>query len=189
MNKELIVLLQPEGAYELDWQEIEEPIDKSQLLFQEELYKRFLEHTETALLFLGFSNQAVPLSESLTFLRVISASFVNALAKNPDIELLREKITVEIEPAEIVYLLRSVPYLNGAEYLNQDWILTVWEELNQAFAQEIRLYKGSVAEFIASYSPNVHLVGRVFFHLVESKNAAYPFAFLATYSAGLSKDG
>ena len=32
-------------------------------------------------------------------------------------------------------------------------------------------------------------MGRVFFHLVESKKDDYPFAFLATYSTGLTKQG
>jgi hypothetical protein len=85
--------------------------------------------------------------------------------------------------------LLSAPYLNGAIYLTKDWIITVWENLNRTFSQELGAYQGSAAEFIASYSPNVHLAGRVFFHLVESKNDDYPFAFLATYSIGLSEDG
>ncbi|UCF95025.1 MAG: DEAD/DEAH box helicase, partial [Desulfobacterales bacterium] len=50
-------------------------------------------------------------------------------------------------------------------------------------------YAGTVAEFIRAYSPDVHLVGRVFFHLVENKDNNYPFAFLATYSTRLNKQG
>ncbi|MBM4030108.1 MAG: ATP-dependent helicase, partial [Planctomycetes bacterium] len=40
-------------------------------------------------------------------------------------------------------------------------------------------------DFVRTLSPKVHLVGRVFFHLVESKREEYPFAFLATYSTAL----
>lgn len=43
--------------------------------------------------------------------------------------------------------------------------------------------------FFLNYSPNVHLVGRVFFHLVESKKEEFPFGFLATYAAEVSKNG
>ena len=40
-----------------------------------------------------------------------------------------------------------------------------------------------------SYSSDVHLVGHIFFHLVESKKEGYPFAFLATYSTDVNKQG
>lgn len=182
MNQELIALLQPEGIFDLDWQEAQEYIDQSQILLQEEFQQRFLAHAGKALLFLGFSDPSVSLSESVSYLRMISAAFINALSKNPELESLKEQLTVEIEATEIERLLLSAPYLNGATYLNKDWIITAWENLNQSFSQELGAYQGSAAEFIASYNPNVHLAGRVFFHLVESKNDDYPFAFLATYA-------
>ena len=46
-----------------------------------------------------------------------------------------------------------------------------------------------VEEFIKAYSPNVHLVGRVYFHLVENKSEDFPFAFMATYSIRLNRRG
>lgn len=106
-NQELIALAQPEGNFELDWQGIEGPVDESQRLFQQEIYKRFQDNVAKTLLFLGFSDQVAPLSESLNYLRVISASFVKELAKNPDLELLREKSVVEIEIDTIEHLLLS----------------------------------------------------------------------------------
>ena len=41
LNKELIALLQPDGGYNLDWQEVEGKIDRNQILLQEEIYKQF----------------------------------------------------------------------------------------------------------------------------------------------------
>jgi non-specific serine/threonine protein kinase len=64
-----------------------------------------------------------------------------------------------------------------------------WETLNRTFARAIKTYDGSVDSFIKTYSPDVHLVGRVFFHLVEQKYKDTPFAFLATFSTGLDKQG
>jgi non-specific serine/threonine protein kinase len=189
MNKELITMLEPDGKFELDWQESEEQIDRSQILFQEELYRRFMENAEEALLFLGFSEPSIPMSESLRYLRLLAASFVRNLSRNPEVEVLREQTVVEVEAEDIEHFLRSSPFLNGVEHLNHNWIKNVWDKLNQVFAKEIMLYKGSVAEFFSTYSPNVQLAGRVFFHLVESKKEEYPFAFLATYSAEVSKDG
>jgi SNF2 family DNA or RNA helicase len=140
-------------------------------------------------LFLGFSENSISMSESLGYLRLIASIFVKKLSMNSDVEILREKIVVKIEDEDIERFLQNAPYLNGIEYLNREWIQNIWDRLNQAFCIGIKTFKGSVAEFFSTYSPNVHLVGRVFFHLVESKKEEYPFAFLATYSADVSKDG
>ncbi|MEX2104171.1 MAG: SNF2 helicase-associated domain-containing protein, partial [Bacilli bacterium] len=107
----------------------------------------------------------------------------------PDLELLREKIDIELEEDERNHLLDSVPYLNGSKHLNQDWIEQVWAKLNHSFSTIILSYKGSVEQFITSMNPNVHLVGRVFFHLVESEKEDYPFAYMATYAAEVSQEG
>jgi len=57
------------------------------------------------------------------------------------------------------------------------------------FSREIQTSSGTVLEFINRYSPDVHLVGRIFFHLVENRSGDQPFAFLATYSTALNKQG
>ncbi len=187
-NKELIALIQREG-FELDWQESDGKIDKNQILAQEILYGRYMENEYQALFYMGFSAQSTLGSDSVRFLSIMAASFVKALSRNPDIEVLREAAIVEPEPEEIENILRSAPYMNGAEYLNKDWIKKSWSKLNCVFSEEIKAYTGRVEEFFASQSPDIHLVGRVFFHLVESKKEDYPFAFLATYSSGVSKEG
>lgn len=189
MNKELIVILGPEGNFELDWQETEEQINQEQILFQEQLYQRFREDAGEALLFLGFSDQLIPISVSLGYLRLITSSFVRKLSRNPDIELLREKTALEIEDDDIEYFLQSSPFFNGVEHLNQNWLKKFWVRLNHSFSRQFMTFKASVADFFASYNPGIHLVGRVFFHLVESKREESPFAFLATYSTDISKEG
>ncbi|MDR3586745.1 MAG: DEAD/DEAH box helicase [Desulfosporosinus sp.] len=188
-NNELIVIIQAYGTFELDWQVTEVQIDESQIVFQDEVYKRFLENAHEALIFLGFSDRTIAMSESLHYLRLIATTFIKKLSLNPDIEVLREKIVVEIEEDEIQPLLQNAPYLKGAEHLSQAWLAKVWETLNQAFGKMIQAYQGSVSEFFAAFNSKVQLVGRVFFHLVESKKEEYPFAFLATYSAEVSVDG
>lgn len=189
MSKELIVILQPGGSFELDWQAVEEKIDENGVVFQEELYRRFVENAEEALLFLGFSERSLSTSDSLRYLKLIAYSYVKKLVECPDLELLREKIAMELEEDERNHFLHSVPYLNGAEHLNEDWIEQVWVKLNHAFSAIILTYKGSVEQFMTSMNPNVHLVGRVYFHLVESKKEDYPFAYMATYAAEVSQEG
>lgn len=188
-DKELIALIHSEGAFELDWQIAEETMESSQLAYQEEMFRRYRENAHEAFLLLGFSEEAVVTSGSLRYLRLIAATFVKNLAMNPDLEVLRENIVIEIDDNEVEHLLQRAPYLKGTEYLTHAWVKKAWEALNQAFGKMIKSYKGSVKAYFETYNPNVHLVGRVFFHLVESKKEEYPFAFLATYAADVSANG
>jgi non-specific serine/threonine protein kinase len=187
--KELIALIHADGSFELDWQITEETMESSQFAYQEEVYRRYSDNANEALLLLGFSDKTVVTSESLRYLRLIASTFVKKLAMNPDLEVLRENVVLELDDNEVEHILQKAPYLKGAEYLTHAWVKKVWETLNQAFGKMIKSYKGSVEAFFATYNPKVHLVGRVFFHLVESKKEEYPFAFLATYAADVSTNG
>ena len=107
----------------------------------------------------------------------------------PDLETLRQKVAVPITDDELADTLMLAPPMTGAEYLSREVLSIVWRSLIESFRVDIKEYKGSVEKFVQTYSPDVHLVGRVFFHLVESKKDDYPFAFFATYSVGLTKHG
>ncbi|MFZ3130938.1 MAG: DEAD/DEAH box helicase [Desulfosporosinus sp.] len=187
--KELIVIIQPDGLFELDWRITEDKMESSQCDFQEEVYRRYRVNAQEALLLLGFSERTLVTSESLRYLRLIAAAFVQKLALNPELEILRENAVTEIDEHEVEHLLQKAPYLKGAEYLTPAWLAKAWAALNQAFGKMIKSYKGSVGAFFASHNSHVQPVGRVFFHLVESKKEEYPFAFLATYAAGVSANG
>jgi len=188
-NQELMVILQAEGLFELDWQITGEQMERSQLDFQEEVYQRFLENAHQALIVLGFADRAVAISESLHYLSLIASIFIKKAAQNPELEVLREKVVVNIEAEEIQDLLQNAPYLIGVEHLNQIWLEKLWLGLNEAFCNMIQAYQGSVGDLFDAFNSKVRLVGRVFFHLVESKKEEYPFAFLATYSSNVSNDG
>ena len=188
MNKELQVIIMPEGLLQMEWSAAKKDIDKSTALLQEEIFKRF--HADPSwLLFLSFCDQKVPLSASLGYWRNFTALFAHKLSLTPDLELLRHTVKIPIDPEELQYTFDSAPMMTGGEYLSIPLLQHAWDELNNAFAQTIKNYEGSVADFIKTYSPDVHLVGRVFFHLVEQKHKADPFAFLATFSTGLDKQG
>ena len=188
-NQELMVILQAEGLFELDWQITGEQMEISQLDFQEEVYQRFLENAHQALIVLGFADRAVAMSESLHYLSLIASIFIKKAAQNPELEVLRGKVVVNIEAEEIQDLLQNAPYLIGVEHLNQIWLEKLWLGLNEAFCNMIQAYQGSVGDLFDAFNSKVRLVGRVFFYLVESKKEEYPFAFLATYSSNVSNDG
>jgi len=188
-NKRLIVSLKENGSFELDFEVTKEQVDENEFKLFKEIYNRFIEDDIKALFYMGFLKKTEAESESFNFLRLIAANFIKKLSRNVDIEALREKIVVHIEDEEINHILDIAPYLNGSEYLNYNWIQQIWQKLNECFCHMISNYKGTVQEFLASFNPDIHVAGKVFFHLVESKKEDYPFAFLATYSTYVSKDG
>ena len=96
---------------------------------------------------------------------------------------------IPVAKEELQDHLARAPMMTGAEYLSTELLKALWMGLNGAFSRAIQSHKGSVEDFIRTYSPNAHLVGRIFFHLVENKSDEYPFAFMATYSTRLNREG
>ncbi|WP_410513535.1 DEAD/DEAH box helicase [Paenibacillus sp. BR2-3] len=190
-KKQLIAIIHPDGLFELDWQAANQKLDSSALAVQDEIFRHYRQHYEQFWFRLGFVKNSEAMSESLSYLIRIAASFVRKLAQNPDIEALRENAKAELEEGEIEKLLYNAPYLIGSQYLDQSWMEKAWEALHRAFGHRIQNYEGSIAQlFMASDYP-IHLAGRVYFHLVENKKEGeeYPFSFLSTYAAELSTEG
>lgn len=173
----------------LEWSPSEERIPKSRQLLEKEIFRRFAADKDSALLFLSFSDKSVPLSDSLNFWRTFAGLFAKKISLTPDLEQIRLDLTVSLSPDEVAATLDSAPLMTGGEYLSAGLLENIGDRLCRCFAEGVKIYKGTVEEFIKSYSPNVHLVGRVYFHLVENKKGDAPFAFLATYSTGLTADG
>jgi superfamily II DNA or RNA helicase len=189
MNQELNAVVMPNGFLQLEWTDTEEVINKSSRLLQQEIFKRFSTKNDSWLLFLSLCDHQVSLSPPLDYWRNFSGTFAMKLSQTPDLEILRHKAKILIEKDELKLLLGQAPLMIGSEYLSTELLEAVWVRVNNAFALAIKSYDGTVEDFIRTYSPNVHLVGRIFFHLVENKNSEYPFAFMATYSTRINKQG
>lgn len=72
--------------------------------------------------------------------------------------------------------------MKGAEYVNQECLLTLWKAIETALLVEIQAFSGNIVSFFAARHSSWNLLGRVCFHLAENKNSQEtPFAFLATY--------
>jgi len=189
MNQELNVVVMPNGSLQLEWTDTQKNRNKSSMLLQEEIYKRFSGDADSWLLFLDFCDHQVLLSPSLDYWRNFAGVFTKRLSQTPDLEILRHKVKVLVEEDELRQHLECAPLMTGSEYLSLELLEAVWTGLNNTFTLAIKSYNGTVEDFFRDYSPNVHLVGRVFFHLVEHKSDDYPFAFMATYSTSLNKKG
>ncbi|MEA1962166.1 MAG: DEAD/DEAH box helicase [Bacillota bacterium] len=187
-NKELIVYFLEQGFYlnfEIIPGKASSATDKS---FENELYEKYLDNHSKMLFYLGFVESTQKMSVSMAFLHNIASNFIKGLAKTADIEFIREDTVLTPTDDEILEILNSVPFVVGLEFINGDWIKDIYQSLSEVFATEIKVYSGTVEEFLLEHNSRINLVGRVFFHLVENKSDEYPFAFLATYSTGRAGD-
>ncbi|MCD6430579.1 MAG: DEAD/DEAH box helicase [Deltaproteobacteria bacterium] len=185
---QLTAVVMPDGAIQLEWTATSEsPPENSSL--QHEIYEYYSAEPESWLFYLGFCNKKSALSPSLSFWRHFSSLFIRELKLTPDLEEEHGDIDIPLNDEEILQLQNQVPMMPGNEYLNEDLLLYLWHLLHEIFWLKIAAYDGSVAEFFKEQSPDLHLVGRIYFHLVENKNHEAPFAFMATYSTRLNDDG
>jgi len=181
-DQELNVYFVPEG-FVLD----ETTIDND--VFVPDLQKtlndwvvQFEENKYKALFHLGFLEKTSWFSPALEYLYHIADLLIKKLSRQSDIEFSRESVQVELLEEELHRLKEAVPFVIGMEYVDAVWIQTLWEKLYIVYRTEVKAYEGTVARYFAEYNSNINVVGRVFFHLVENKEEAYPFAFMATYS-------
>ncbi len=189
LNQELVIIILPDYSFDMEWSNTDEMVNKNRQILQRELYKRFKSNFNSFLLYMGFCDKMIPLNVSMDYWRDFTGFFTKKLAQTSEIEKLRDKIDIVLTEDELMKFLDKVPLMLGAEYINKIFLTEIWSKLNSEYRKEIKVFKGTVSDFIKTYSPDIHLVGRVFFHLVESKKENYPFAFLATYSIELNNQG
>lgn len=182
-NKELIVIF-TQASFTVDYEVLhnQKLSDKNQKN-QELWYEKFLEDKYKALWELGFSNQDDWMSPSISFLKFISNKLITKISRQSDIEFTREKAALNLDYDEFNDIRNRIPFSIGIEFINDKWISFIFEKIADIYRSEICDYKGTVKDFLKDKNTNIHVVGRVFFHLVENKDETYPFAFLATYSA------
>lgn len=141
-----------------------------------------------ALYHLGFLNKEKWFTPSIDYLHHIAEILIKKLSQQPEIEFYRDKVQVELTDDELYQLKEEIPFTIGMEYVDNKWLLNLWESLLSVFKSEIKNYDGTVARYFADYNSDINVVGRVFFHLVENKNDKYPFAFMATYTTKAVKN-
>ena len=150
---------------------------------EEQLRDAFVQDPDTALYQLGFSDRVIGESQSLGFLRFLSGVFSRALTDLPELELVRDRVRVELSDEGFEKIMAAVPFGNGTEWIGKAWIKLQFSRMNRVFCDEIRAYEGTVQMYLAEKSQKLVVPERVFFHLVENtKDADFPFAFLATYA-------
>jgi superfamily II DNA or RNA helicase len=190
LNRELQAAVMPDGAPVLEWTDASARMPEATRRFQEKIYDRYETGSDGDwLLLLAFSGGAPRLHPSLEFFRDVAVRFGRKATRTPDLEEIRENVEVRFPAEERREVLDRVPDMAGAEYIGDALLLDIWGRLHRAFAEAVRDCDGTVEAFIQGFSPDLHLAGRVYFHLVENPRGDRPFAFLATYSTRLDSEG
>jgi len=150
---------------------------------------RFAEDEAAGLVALAAARVPPEAHASVSFWRDIAADFVRALCHVPEGTTLAIDTIEPPTPATLAEWVLNAPPMQGAEYLSPAALSGLWQRLLHWVIGQARDC-GSLAAFLETYAPRWARVGRVTLHLAENKgDAKYPFAFMATYSAGMSRGG
>lgn len=131
---------------------------------------------------IGFLADTGWMEPSAAYLNLVSGRLIRRLSSLPELELVRADAELPISPEDTKELLQAVPFAVGSEFIDEAWLTDAWDRLLTCFRDEMREYDGTAAAYFAEYNSGISVAGRVFFHLVESHQEKYPFAFMATYS-------
>lgn len=189
MNNLLTVSVTPERTLLPEWTDAHEKISQKTAVIQNDIFETYTRDAGSWLFYLGFSGQNRELSASINYFIEFSGLFIQKLSRIPNLETLRHAVYAAITEEELARIVESAPMITGAEYIDAGMMADLWNELGQTFSALIQKHPKSVESFFTALSPDVHLAGRVFFHLVENKNGPLPFAFMATYSTGMGRNG
>ncbi|MBE3132373.1 MAG: ATP-dependent helicase, partial [Acidobacteria bacterium] len=180
------------------------------------LVQAFARGPGDGLLQLGAGEVSTPLPSAFAYWRDFATQFVTAVCSHPEVpatpvrddqaftagqETIRTRSAetpaaplgipppgIPLPPDTVLdAIVAAAPPMTGAEYLTPDVLRNLWHALDTAFTARLARVKSSVQDTLRLFNPAWNTVGRVHFHLAETrKDPETPFAFLATYTQGLS---
>jgi non-specific serine/threonine protein kinase len=154
------------------------------------LQEAFARGAGAGLLQLGAGEVGTSLPPTLGYWRELGALFVTAVCTTLDAESDGPRAPLPSPSVELTALALAAPPMTGAEYVTPAVLEALWGEIGVAFRSELARTGLAVQEQLKRWSPVWNLVGRVHFNLAENRrDEEAPFAFLATYTSGLSAHG
>jgi non-specific serine/threonine protein kinase len=143
------------------------------------------------LLHLATAELQTPLPPSLAYGRELARRYLTALCHTGEPPEAGDVPALD-EPGddELDALVLSAPPMRGLEYLDTGVLRAAWRQLDVELRAEVDRHGGKLGDYLHGRNPLWRVVGRVTLHLAENKDdATHPFAFLATYSSGVSAHG
>lgn len=183
--------LSPSGRLHLEAHPETEPANAVSATLAEKIQTLFATDSLQGLLHLGLIDLDNQLPPSVGFWRQFSQCLLNMVCQFARTSTGNGELWKNLPPpvAELQALLEQAPVMSGVEYLNLERMSEWWQALLQQLIREVTDFN---PPHLSAYLEAHHLawnkVGRVCFHLAENKtDSEHPFAFLATYTARLSK--
>ncbi|WP_419903509.1 DEAD/DEAH box helicase [Kiloniella sp.] len=150
----------------------------------ERMIETFTKGSGCGLMWLGAEEVGQALPPLLGWWRDFAVRYVAGLCQHPSDPTFIMPLPNDSELATMVL---TAPMMPGAEYLSHDILKALWQEMGKAFATSLSAAKTDTQTFLRSLNPAWNVVGRVHFNLAENRrDPDLPFAFLATYTTGLS---
>ena len=158
------------------------------------LFNMFSKGTGHGLLFLNtahYLNKHLSEEESFVYWREFSKFYLSFFVTMQNLDAVDiSKIKVELPTDELNRFIKTAPLMKGVEYIDEECLISIWQQIEEALKIEIHEFDGLISEFFADRYPGWNLLGKICFHLAENKNSsATPFAFLATYAHQIDNEG
>ncbi|MBP9599243.1 MAG: DEAD/DEAH box helicase [Desulfobacter sp.] len=184
-----VVSVMPDQALVLEWETVTGTHHPEEVQRLSEIAQIAETRKDDWLYELGFKQFPLDFSASLDYFLRFSRCFVQTLLKTAELETLRHDAVISVPPGLVNDFISACPMMAGSEYVTVGMLEGLWQGFNEVFSRDIKAFKGRVSDYFREKNPDLHPAGRVFFHLVEAKNSHLPFAFMATYSAGMGANG
>src|SRR6202045_2570890 len=180
--------LTPHGRLSVEDQDDGPEIDAAASI---RLIDAFARGTGYGLVWLGAAEVGQALPPLFGWWRDFAALYVGSLCLHASGLEAEERVKLPSIPAptaaELSSLVLTAPIMAGAEYLTEDVLLALWDEMEQAFAASLASAKVGLQAFLTTLNRAWNLIGRVHFNLAENRrDPDEPFAFMATYTTRLS---
>ncbi|HEV7137339.1 MAG TPA: DEAD/DEAH box helicase [Steroidobacteraceae bacterium] len=156
------------------------------------IQRAFLDGQGAGLLHLATVEVKTPVPAALAFGRSFAQRYLTQLCHLGDVHAVADRELVEAPDEEdLSAVALDAPPMRGLEYLDADTLRGAWLALDARVRSDVvNSHGNSVRAYLHDKNPVWRLVGRVTFHLAENKrDEEHPFAFLATYAAGVSERG
>jgi superfamily II DNA or RNA helicase len=188
MSRSLIPVVTPHGTLRLDRGADDLVLDDG---LAQRLEKSFERGPAHGLLWLGTAETGGILAPSFTWWRDFATRFVAgvcALGETAQAES-RFDLSAPTE-SDLAALIDEAPPMRGGEYLQPSVLNALWQGMSRALQVELGESGSTLEEYLKSRDGRWRLVGRVHFNLAENRrDPDFPFAFMATYTSGLSASG
>src|SRR5437588_4479350 len=180
--------LTPHGRLSVEDQDDGPDIDAAASI---RLIDAFARGTGYGLVWLGAAEVGQALPPLFNWWRDFAGLYVGSLCLHASSSEAEERVKLPSIPAptaaELSSLVLTAPIMAGAEYLTEDVLLALWNEMERALATRLAAAKVGLQAFLTSLNRAWNLVGRVHFNLAENRrDPDQPFAFMATYTTRLS---